>query len=193
MDNKMDNKKLKYYKNRLLQEREKILKSLKFNEERENEISKFQDRELSSYDNHPADMGTEVYMMEQDIGFQEHYKQVLEEIDISLKDIESGEYGYCFDCDEMISDERLELIPYAKTCLKCSDEDKKPIVDDRDSKPKKYESLGYSKDPKEENLGYYQDDINREIMEDDIVPKDPSHSTGDNMGLIDPDESDDIE
>lgn len=93
----------------------------------------------------------------------------------------------------MISDERLELIPYAKTCLKCSDKDKKPKKDERDSEPQKYETLNYSKIPKKSNVGYDQEDIYKDILEDNIVPNDPSGSTGDNQGLIDPEESDDIE
>jgi RNA polymerase-binding transcription factor DksA len=119
----MDNKKIEYFKSRLLEEKEKAVESLKNMEEREDESNEQMNSELSTYDNHPADIGTEVYMMEQQKGFKNGLEDTIEKIDQSLEDIKNEKYGYCDNCDKMISEERLEVLPYAKTCLGCSDED----------------------------------------------------------------------
>ena len=54
--------------------------------------------ELSNYDNHPADSGTELFMMEQDNGFKNRMKTTLLEIDASLDDISNNKYGICKEC-----------------------------------------------------------------------------------------------
>lgn len=188
----MNNKKLEYFKNRLLEERKKAVEALEGREENEDATQELQDRELSNYDNHPADEGTEVYMMEQDRAFQDQYRDTIEEIDKSLEDIENGVYGYCSNCDKMISEERLELIPYAKSCLGCSDEDETQAANTKDYNSRRYESLDYENNPKKENVGYDKNDIYQDTMQDNLVPKDPSFSTGDNMGIFDEDEDDNL-
>ena len=44
----------------------------------------------------------------------------LQKIDIALKRIESGEYGYCAQCDEIISKGRLDIDPTSIICVKCA-------------------------------------------------------------------------
>ena len=186
----MNNKKLQYFKEKLLQEREVQVKSLKNREQEKDETVELLDSELSSYDNHPADVGTEVYMMEQEKGFKEQIESVIQKIDDSLEDIEDGTYGYCSNCDKEIQEERLELIPYAKTCLECSEEKDTNFIDDRENDGKIYESLhyqdsGFDPEHNKANAGYYKEDALTDVLEDNIVEDDPSFSTGDNMGLVD--------
>ena len=45
--------------------------------------------------------------------------QSLNEVVSALKDIETGKYGYCENCGNYISEERLRIYPAAKTCIKC--------------------------------------------------------------------------
>lgn len=40
----------------------------------------------------------------------------------ALSRIERGDYGACVDCDEGISDKRLEHSPYAARCIVCQEE-----------------------------------------------------------------------
>lgn len=42
-------------------------------------------------------------------------------INQALKRIDSGEYGICIDCGEMISQQRLEYYPYAARCIICQE------------------------------------------------------------------------
>jgi YteA family regulatory protein len=78
--------------------------------------------ELSNYDNHPADMGTEVYMIGLNNALMVHQERLLEEIRNALVKIEKGTFGICEICGNDICYERLEAIPYTRLCLKCEEE-----------------------------------------------------------------------
>lgn len=174
----MDKKRLEYFKNKLLEERKKTEDSLKNIIKRTEDSADQEDSELSSYGNHPADSGTELYLEEQDLGFEQQLEGVLEEIDQSLEDIENGDYGYCNNCEKMISEERLEILPYAKTCLGCSDEE-------REEEMKSDNSLRYKRDNSKKTMGYDVEDGYRDEFKDNVVADDPSYSTGDNLGIKD--------
>ncbi|MEC5424652.1 TraR/DksA C4-type zinc finger protein [Virgibacillus sp. C22-A2] len=73
--------------------------------------------ELSNYDNHPADMGTELFEREKDIALNEHAEKELEEINESLHAIEEGTYGICSKCGEDIPYDRLMAVPTADRCV----------------------------------------------------------------------------
>ena len=53
---------------------------------------------------------------------KDHEKAKLEKIEDALLRIEKGEYGLCLKCDEMISEQRLKALPFAKTCVVCQQE-----------------------------------------------------------------------
>jgi DnaK suppressor protein len=40
----------------------------------------------------------------------------------ALRRIETGEYGVCSECEEQISERRLNAIPWAKYCIKCQEQ-----------------------------------------------------------------------
>ncbi|MGI9400479.1 MAG: TraR/DksA family transcriptional regulator [Rhizobiaceae bacterium] len=41
-------------------------------------------------------------------------------IDMALRRLEEGEYGYCAECGEEIPDARLEIDPMAERCINCA-------------------------------------------------------------------------
>ncbi|KHE67862.1 TraR/DksA C4-type zinc finger protein [Halobacillus sp. BBL2006] len=71
--------------------------------------------ELSQYDNHPADSGTELYEREKDIALLGHLKEELSDIQYSLMQMKNGTYGICEKTGQPISKERLEALPTART------------------------------------------------------------------------------
>lgn len=73
--------------------------------------------ELSSYDNHPGDEGTELYEREKDIALNEHYRFEYAGVVNALKAIENGTYGKCEECGKEIPLERLEALPTARYCI----------------------------------------------------------------------------
>lgn len=78
--------------------------------------------ELSSYDNHPADLGTETYERGKDLALSEHAERELEEINAALHAMEEGTYGICKVCSMDIPYERLLALPTADTCIHHSEE-----------------------------------------------------------------------
>lgn len=49
-------------------------------------------------------------------------KQELLRIKVALKSIENGDYGYCFNCGEMINPLRLKSRPSVTLCIDCASE-----------------------------------------------------------------------
>jgi YteA family regulatory protein len=72
--------------------------------------------ELSSYDNHPADTGTETYERGKDQALNEHMEEELKEIDAALQAMSANQYGRCKTCGRDISFERLQAVPTTQYC-----------------------------------------------------------------------------
>ncbi|CAH0346775.1 TraR/DksA C4-type zinc finger protein [Bacillus sp. CECT 9360] len=73
--------------------------------------------ELSAYDNHPADMGTELFERERNMAIDNHAESEIEKIDSALQAIEEGSYGTCKICGKEIPYERLEAVPATLYCV----------------------------------------------------------------------------
>ena len=54
--------------------------------------------------------------------FSERLRQRLLMIDDALEAIEDGDYGFCEECDEPINEKRLQLMPFARFCVRCQSE-----------------------------------------------------------------------
>jgi len=74
-------------------------------------------QELATYDQHPADQGTETFERERDTSVLQRVEAQLAEVDAALARIEAGGYGTCELCGKPIGDERLEAMPAARYCL----------------------------------------------------------------------------
>lgn len=48
------------------------------------------------------------------------HEEGLRQIFNALSRIDSGDYGYCLKCDDLISTARLEVDPAASLCIKCA-------------------------------------------------------------------------
>lgn len=80
--------------------------------------------ELSNYDNHPGDQGTELFERQKDIALNEHAEKELEDINKALHAIEEGTYGICKECGTDIPFERLQAMPTADHCINHAENDK---------------------------------------------------------------------
>lgn len=76
--------------------------------------------ELSLVDNHPADIGTEVYERSRDVAIHDRMMHRIEAIDSALERWDEGSYGTCEHCGKKIPYERLEALPYTTVCTECS-------------------------------------------------------------------------
>ncbi|SDK30219.1 TraR/DksA C4-type zinc finger protein [Sediminibacillus albus] len=73
--------------------------------------------ELSSYDNHPGDHGSELFEREKDIALNDHAERELKDINNSLNAIENGNYGVCEECGQEIAADRLLAMPTTSRCI----------------------------------------------------------------------------
>ncbi len=105
-------------KKQLLAEKAEVLERLAHDEEfgLEQSLSD-QTGDLSQYDNHPADGGTELFERGKDLALHEQVKNHLRDIDEALTKMENGTYGICEKTGEPIPKERLKANPLAKTIV----------------------------------------------------------------------------
>ncbi len=73
--------------------------------------------ELSSYDQHQADTGTETFEREKDLSILEQVEAELADVEHALRRLDDGTYGTCEVCGKVIPDERLEAMPASRLCL----------------------------------------------------------------------------
>jgi RNA polymerase-binding protein DksA len=118
-------KELEHYRQRLLVERERILRELGRITEAINESAEEQEAAKQSYSNHLADIGSDYMEKEKNYYYADQEGQYLKAIEAALKRIESGEYGQCQECSELISDKRLEAVPASELCISCKDKKEK--------------------------------------------------------------------
>ncbi|KMJ57707.1 hypothetical protein AB685_12680 [Bacillus sp. LL01] len=72
--------------------------------------------ELSAYDNHPGDLGTELYEREKDLALNEHAEKEMQDINHALQAMTDGTYGKCEVCGKNIDEDRLEALPTTTYC-----------------------------------------------------------------------------
>lgn len=76
--------------------------------------------ELSGYDQHPADLGSEMFERARNLALGEHHLLRLEAIEQALRRWDEGVYGRCARCGGMIERPRLEAEPAAILCMGCA-------------------------------------------------------------------------
>lgn len=115
------------YKEKLLKEKEKLTGLI--SEMRDNTVfgnitnhtsERYTSGELSSYDNHPADIGTEVYIQDMQNSLTNHEEGKLNNIEDALYKIENGTYGICDICHQQIDKDRLDILPETNLCSNCA-------------------------------------------------------------------------
>lgn len=73
--------------------------------------------ELSSVDQHQADVGTETFNRERDLSILERVQAELADVEHALRRLDDGTYGTCEACNKPIDESRLEALPAARFCL----------------------------------------------------------------------------
>jgi DnaK suppressor protein len=72
--------------------------------------------EISS-DEHPADVGSEVFERSKDLSIIDDLESQLADVERALRRIDEGSYGTCEACGGPIGRERLAARPAARFCL----------------------------------------------------------------------------
>jgi RNA polymerase-binding protein DksA len=122
---KLTKKEIEHFKKKILAERERILKELGRIEEAINAAAEDKNGSNQSYSNHLADLGTDYMEKEKNFYYASQEGHYLRSLDEALERIKRGEYGLCFDCGELITNKRLDVVPSARLCITCKSESEK--------------------------------------------------------------------
>lgn len=148
---------------KLLQDRQHtLIEQLQDHFGQETEMMKESVGELSNYDNHPADQGTELFERGKDIALNEHAERELEDINAALHAIEEGTYGICTVCGEDIPYERLLAVPETDTCIKHAKDntfDRERPIEEEVFSP----NINPNEGTDEEQVGYDAEDAWQEV------------------------------
>jgi len=108
----MQQSELNYFKDILESRKKQILLNISDGNKELNQLNSLElndEADHASVDN--SSMVESVIVQQQD--------QELKEIDITLKKIETGEYGICDMCEDKIGFQRLKVKPHAIYCIDC--------------------------------------------------------------------------
>jgi DnaK suppressor protein len=114
----MDDKKTQKFRQRLLEEYQKLIRSINRNRLAEEEI-KLENTEDE------GDLATISHNKELLYNLHESDFQRLKSIQEALKRMDRGEYGECVRCGEDINEKRLMAVPWATLCIQCQEEAEK--------------------------------------------------------------------
>jgi DnaK suppressor protein len=79
--------------------------------------------DLSAYSMHMADMGTDTFQRDLELGLVTREHETLYKIDEALRTIEEATYGKCQECSQAIKESRLRAVPFAKLCITCQEKE----------------------------------------------------------------------
>lgn len=125
MPDKLDAKKIEFFKKALLAMKAQILGDIKnmFDENKGDQSDK---GDLSGHAMHMADVATDMYDREFNLSLAANDRSLLQRIEAALDRIEKGTYGFCLKSGKRIAEQRLRAVPYAEYCLEVQEEmDKK--------------------------------------------------------------------
>lgn len=76
-------------------------------------------KKYPNYGDQDDDNTLELIDYRNNLTLEENLAQTLKEVKSALKNIETGSYGQCRKCLQLIEKGRLEMMPQAQTCSKC--------------------------------------------------------------------------
>jgi DnaK suppressor protein len=118
-------KDLKYFEERLLDERKKLLGQLGYLEKTMTQTQRDAGGDLSAYSFHMADMGTDAMEREKAFLFASSEGRLLYNVDQALRRLYRSEFGLCQSCGKEIGKARLDAIPHASLCVECQEKQEK--------------------------------------------------------------------
>jgi len=115
----LDEKKLNYFKNVLEKERERIKVDLEILE-KENKVA-IESVDVAGDDGSDeiGDSASITIDREKDFSLENNMRDILNQINRALDNIDEKKYGKCDSCNEPINEARLRALPYADLCISC--------------------------------------------------------------------------
>ncbi len=117
----MDKKRLEYYKKKLLNRRDELVRTITRTEEEGRQADDDPTVDL-------ADKAANSYTKEFLFGQTNTDRAILNMIDEALKRIRGEDYGTCANCQEELQQKRLEAVPWAKHCITCQEKKEQGLL-----------------------------------------------------------------
>ncbi|PIW61229.1 MAG: hypothetical protein COW13_03455 [Candidatus Omnitrophica bacterium CG12_big_fil_rev_8_21_14_0_65_50_5] len=121
---KLAKKELEHYKELLMRMKESLIHDIK-NMAAGSSPEDNDSRDVSGHVQHIADVATDMYDKEFNLGLASKDREVLLLIDIAIKRINDGSFGLCLNAHpnhHLITKQRLEVLPYAEYCRDCQEQ-----------------------------------------------------------------------
>lgn len=122
MDQKIDEKLLAEIKEQLISQKEQLLKDLASLSREDSHEADKRSAVFPEYGNKADENAQEITDYSTSIVTQKVLEKSLEDVDKTLKRIDSGDYGICKYCHNPISPKRLLARPTANSCITCKTE-----------------------------------------------------------------------
>jgi DnaK suppressor protein len=121
MPDKMDAKKLEFYKKLLLKMKAQIQGDIRSMAD-ESENGDGDKGDVSGHALHMADVATDMYDREFNLALASNDRQFIQRIDDALVRIDKGIFGICLKTGKRIAEARLKAVPYAEYCVEAQEE-----------------------------------------------------------------------
>ena len=123
MKKRFAKKDLEEYKEKLLNLKDDVLEQMRdISEDTLMKTQKDMSGDFSGYSTHMADVATDSYDRDFNLGLVSNERNIVMAIDSALKRVEDKTYGVCGRCKKPIAKIRLKAIPYAKYCKRCKEQ-----------------------------------------------------------------------
>lgn len=115
---KLSKEKLDYFKEIILQKREKIMDDIAQSKERTEDMLKSESVN-AIYSSHMADAGSDQQEREKAFYWLSRENSYFQYLNRALDMIKDGTFGICKICGEIINEERLIEVPHTTKCFSC--------------------------------------------------------------------------
>ncbi len=117
----MDQKKMKLFREKLLQKKQEILEAYTKNMSYGKEADEEGAQDI-------ADKATNSYTKEFLFSLSNSERDLLQLVDEALVRIQTSRYGNCDVCGEPMDRKRLEAVPWAKRCIACQQKQEQGLL-----------------------------------------------------------------
>lgn len=117
----MDQKKLKVYREKLLQKKQEMLEAYNKNITYGKEADEEGAQDI-------ADKASNSYTKEFLFSLSNSERDVLQAVDEALSRIDDRRFGVCAVCEDEMDRKRLEAVPWAKRCISCQEKQEQGLL-----------------------------------------------------------------
>jgi DnaK suppressor protein len=117
----MEHKKLKTFREKLLQKKQEILEAYNKNKTYGKEADEEGAQDI-------ADKASNSYTKEFLFSLSNNERDMLQLVDEALVRIDGRRYGVCVVCEDEVDKKRLDAVPWARTCISCQEKHEQGLL-----------------------------------------------------------------